>query len=172
MRLSRTDFVPLMSIVAGGVIGASLSIGLLGRSPSGDVPVPYPVVEPSLTPVLAVRVQFSDGGPVITAASIEVNGVVVTPVVEPSVTPELRIRTEGSDGAVITSVSLAYNGMVITPVMRPQPTADPVVAPSATAEALRLDGQFNRIRGRARELLEQARREQDRRERLRSVRVR
>ncbi len=116
MRLSRTDFVPLMSIVAGGVIGASLSIGLLGRSPSGDVPVPYPVVEPSLTPVLAVRVQFSDGGPVITAASIEVNGMVVTPVVEPSVTQELRIRTEGSDGAVITSVSLAYDGMVITPV--------------------------------------------------------
>ena len=38
MRLSRTDLIPVMTIVAGGVIGASLSFGLLG-SRSEDVSV-------------------------------------------------------------------------------------------------------------------------------------
>ncbi len=42
MRLSRRDFVPLLTIVAGGVIGASLSFGLLG-SRSEDVSVAVPV---------------------------------------------------------------------------------------------------------------------------------
>ncbi len=36
MRLSRTDLVPVLAIVAGGVIGASLSFSLLG-SRSDDV---------------------------------------------------------------------------------------------------------------------------------------
>ena len=49
MRLSRIDLVPLLTIVAGGVIGASLSFGLLGRSPSDDVPAPNPVVAASVT---------------------------------------------------------------------------------------------------------------------------
>ena len=44
MRLSRTDFVPVLTIVAGGVIGASLSFSLLERSRSADVPAPYRVV--------------------------------------------------------------------------------------------------------------------------------
>ncbi len=39
MRLSRIDFVPLLTIIAGGVIGASLSFSLLW-SPSNDMPVP------------------------------------------------------------------------------------------------------------------------------------
>ncbi len=128
MRLSRTDLIPVLAIVAGGVLGASLSFSFRGASPADDAPAPDPVL----------RIEVN-GYPVVTAASIEVNGMVVTPVVAPSVTPELRIRTESSDGAVLMSVSLAYNGMVITPVMRPQPTPDPVVAPSATAEALRLE---------------------------------
>ena len=38
MKLSRTDFVPLLTIMAGGVLGASLSFGFLGQSPSEDVP--------------------------------------------------------------------------------------------------------------------------------------
>ena len=42
MRLSRTDFVPVLAIVAGGVIGASLSFGFLG-SCSADVSVAVPV---------------------------------------------------------------------------------------------------------------------------------
>ena len=42
MRLSRSDFVPVLAIVAGGMIGASLSFGLLG-SRSEDVAVDVPV---------------------------------------------------------------------------------------------------------------------------------
>ena len=36
--LSRTDLVPLLAIMAGGVIGGSLSFSFLASSPSGDVP--------------------------------------------------------------------------------------------------------------------------------------
>ena len=54
MRLSRTDLVPVLAIVAGGVIGASLSLNFLVLSPRGDVPVlalaqvvaPVPLVPP------------------------------------------------------------------------------------------------------------------------------
>ncbi len=49
MRLSRTHFVPVLAIVAGGALGASLSFGLLALVPSGDVPVAESVVAPSAT---------------------------------------------------------------------------------------------------------------------------
>jgi len=40
------DFVPLLTIMAGGVIGVSLSFSFLGRSPADDVPAPVqPVPE-------------------------------------------------------------------------------------------------------------------------------
>ncbi len=39
MRLSRTDLLPVLVIIAGGIIGASLSFSLLW-SPSNDMPVP------------------------------------------------------------------------------------------------------------------------------------
>ena len=39
MRLLRSDLVPLLTIVAGGIIGASVSFSLLW-SPSNDMPVP------------------------------------------------------------------------------------------------------------------------------------
>ena len=42
MRLSRTDFVPVLAIVAGGMIGASLSFGFLGSR--SDVTVAESVV--------------------------------------------------------------------------------------------------------------------------------
>ena len=46
MRLSRKDLVPVLAIVAGGVIGVSLSFSFLGRSPADDVPAPeQPVPE-------------------------------------------------------------------------------------------------------------------------------
>ena len=48
MRLSRKDLGPLLTIVSGGVIGASLSFSFLG-SRSDDVPAPEPVVAPALT---------------------------------------------------------------------------------------------------------------------------
>ncbi len=68
MKLSRTDLVPLLAIVAGGVVGASLSFSFLGQSPADDVPSPDAVVVSSVTPELAVRVEFSDGA-VVTGAS-------------------------------------------------------------------------------------------------------
>ena len=43
MRLSRTDVFPVLTIMAGGVIGASVSFSLLG-SRSTDVPAPAPLV--------------------------------------------------------------------------------------------------------------------------------
>ena len=38
MKLSRTDLLPVLTIVAGGLIGASLSFGFLGQSAADDVP--------------------------------------------------------------------------------------------------------------------------------------
>jgi len=54
MRLSRTDLLPVLTIVAGGVIGASVSAGilmpnLLLMSRSGDVRALDPVVAPRAT---------------------------------------------------------------------------------------------------------------------------
>ena len=63
MRLSRTDLVPVLAIVAGGLIGASLSFSFLGQSPADDVLVPDQVVVPSPTlqtvwiEVLPVRIE-------------------------------------------------------------------------------------------------------------------
>ncbi len=48
MRLSQTHLFPVLTIVAGGMIGASLSFSFLALSPSG-VPAPDPVVAPALT---------------------------------------------------------------------------------------------------------------------------
>ena len=48
MRLNRTDLVPLLAIVVGGVIGVSLSFSNL-ESRSGEVPAPDPVDVPSMT---------------------------------------------------------------------------------------------------------------------------
>ena len=49
MKLSRTDLLPVLTIVAGGVIGASISVSFLGRSPAEDMPAPAPVVASSAT---------------------------------------------------------------------------------------------------------------------------
>ena len=48
MRLSRSDLLPMLTIVAGVALGASLSFGFLG-SRSDNVPAPDPVVAPALT---------------------------------------------------------------------------------------------------------------------------
>ena len=52
MRLLRSDLVPLLTIVAGGVMGGSISLRLLS---SDDVPAPDPVVAPSATIESATR---------------------------------------------------------------------------------------------------------------------
>ena len=49
MKLSGTDLVPLLTIIGGGAIGFSLSVGFLLLSPSIDVPAPDPVIPPSAT---------------------------------------------------------------------------------------------------------------------------
>ncbi len=59
MRLSRTDLLPVLTIIAGGVIGASLSFTFLALSPSDDVPAPDPVVTPSATAKSATRVALT-----------------------------------------------------------------------------------------------------------------
>ena len=80
MRLPRTDLVPVLTIIAGGVVGASLSFSFLALSPSDDVPAPDPVVVPSATVemvIAGVRMEV-DGYPDVTARSIEVDGSVIT----------------------------------------------------------------------------------------------
>ncbi len=77
MRLSQTDLVPVLTIIAGGAIGLSLSAGilmpsLLLESRSDVVPSPDPVVAPSpiaepSTPVpVPVRVRVRVPAPVQT----------------------------------------------------------------------------------------------------------
>ena len=61
MRLSRTDFVPVLAIVAGGVIGASLSFGFLGSRSDDVPPVVYEYVA-TLDPVQARPVPASPEG--------------------------------------------------------------------------------------------------------------
>ncbi len=62
MRLSRTDLVPVLVIVAGGLIGASLSFSFLTLSPSAGVsPVVYEysvTVRPALTRLEAATRQM------------------------------------------------------------------------------------------------------------------
>ena len=48
MRLNRTHLVPVLTIVAGGVIGASLSFSFLGRSAAVDVPLARETAEQQL----------------------------------------------------------------------------------------------------------------------------
>jgi len=52
MRLSRTDLVPVLAIVAGGAIGASLSFSFLASSPSADVQPVVHEASVTATPVL------------------------------------------------------------------------------------------------------------------------
>ncbi len=63
MRLSRTDLVPVLTIAAGGVIGASLSFSFLALTPSGHVPAPDPVVAsfaPAEEPASSVQASGFD----------------------------------------------------------------------------------------------------------------
>ena len=83
-------------------------------------------------PVLKIEI---DGYPVVTAARIEVRGLVVTP----STTRESAIQTEGPGGSVVTSASISFGGMVISPVLAPSPSVRvlrlevPVLPPNSVA---------------------------------------
>ena len=120
MRLSRAHLVPVLAVVAGGVIGASLSFGLLGRSPDDDVPAPeqpvpvqpapeQPVPERPPVPVMSVvdidecadNLTLRLLGWVDKCADVRVDGfdeepdLSAAPVFTPmTVRPEIRNRSE------------------------------------------------------------------------------
>ena len=118
MKHFRTHLVPVLTIMAGGAIGASLSFSLLASSPDALPPVvvdvqPEVIDVPAIQkPVLRIEV---DGYPVLTAERIEIRGIVVTP----SATRESAIQTEGPDGSIVTSARIMFGGMVISSVVEP-----------------------------------------------------
>ena len=57
MRLSRTDFVPVLAIVAGGMIGASLSFSFLELRSADEVRVVGTLFRTSATPEMGIRVE-------------------------------------------------------------------------------------------------------------------
>ena len=91
MRLARTHRVPLLAIVAGGLIGASLSFGLL-ESRSDDGPAQDLLFGPSVTvesapdrsnlppnpEIVKGLVEKSEPHWVLNGARIEVDGMVLT----------------------------------------------------------------------------------------------
>ena len=84
MRLSRTDLVPGLTIIAGGALGFSLAVGILATSlvlqpRSDDVPAPTPVVSPPATDNLAPQIPPALKEPVFTPMTIR---------------PEIRNRAE------------------------------------------------------------------------------
>ena len=62
MCLSRRDLVPVLTIIAGGAVGALLTFSpLVLWSPDGDVPALDPVVAPSVTVEPVTRVVEMEG---------------------------------------------------------------------------------------------------------------
>ena len=57
MKLSRTDLLPVLTIVAGGVIGGLVSFSFLGQSPAVDMPAPgwQPDTEPPVFVMPAIE---------------------------------------------------------------------------------------------------------------------
>ena len=115
MKLSRTDLLPALAIVAGGVIGASLSFSFLERSRSGDVPVAVPAVAPSGVPagesipfeVVSVPVEMRRLQWSPTEARIEFNRVEISPdgqgvAGEPLVYVDgVRVNNDAGDGTSV-----------------------------------------------------------------------
>ena len=64
MRLSRTDLVPVLTIVAGGAVGLSLSLNFLLLPPPGDVPAL------ALAPVVAPVPPIAPAAPIPPMAPI------------------------------------------------------------------------------------------------------
>ena len=102
MRFSRTDFVPLLAIVAGGVIGASFTFGaLVSRSPADDVPVRSPDGQSSVFDECADDRAYRLLGWVDKCADVRVDGfdeevyLSAAPVFTPmTVRPEITNRSE------------------------------------------------------------------------------
>ena len=117
MRLARTDLFPLLTIMAGGVIGASLSFSLLGSR--SDVPTPEPVVTPSevlapervvtppVTPELEMPKRIGvDGMVVLTGARMKANGMILTG-------DRIEVHLDG-DRMVLTGGRIEVDGMILT----------------------------------------------------------
>ncbi len=102
MRFSRTDFVPLLVIVAGGVMGASFTFGaLVSRSPADDVPVRSPDGQSSVFDECADDRAYRLLGWVDQCADVRVDGfdeevdLSAAPVFTPmTVRPEITNRSE------------------------------------------------------------------------------
>ena len=102
MRFSRTDFVPLLAIVAGGVIGASFTFGaLVSRSPADDVPVRSPDGQSSVFDECAADRAYRLLGWVDKCADVRMDGLdeevdlSAAPVFTPmTVRPEITNRSE------------------------------------------------------------------------------
>ena len=113
MRLSRTHFVPVLAIVAGGVLGASLSFSFLG-SRSEDAAVPESVVNAyeSVERAEVLRIEVPQQPQRVYTYTILRGGV-----------PQGQsqwVRME-VDGMVVTGERIEVNGMVITPGVRANP---------------------------------------------------
>ena len=100
MRLSGADFVPLLTIVAGGVIGASFTFGaLVSRSPADDVPMRSPDGKSSVFDECAAAIRLL--GWVDRCPDVRVDGfdgevdLSAAPMFTPmTVRPEIRNRSE------------------------------------------------------------------------------
>ena len=105
MRLSGADFVPLLTIVAGGVIGASFTFGaLVSRSPADDVPMRSPADD--------VPMRSPDGKSSVfdeCAAAIRLLGWVDR-------CPDVRV--DGFDGEVDLSAAPMFTPMTVRPEIR------------------------------------------------------
>ena len=79
MRFSRTDLVPVLTIMVGGVIGASLSFSFLALSPLDNVPAPErPVPSPVVAPATAVELLWVEVAP-LPPTNIEASRIQVRP---------------------------------------------------------------------------------------------
>ena len=86
MGLSRTDLLPVLTIMAGGIVGTSLSFGFLG-SRSADVPSVVYEYAATLEPVQARPEGASPEG----AMTCTPNGVVYIRPCRPRGRPDPRI---------------------------------------------------------------------------------
>jgi len=119
MRLSRTDLVPVLTIIAGGAVGFSLSAGILTTSlvllsRSDDVPAPNPVVAPPATDNLAPQIPPELKDPVFTPMTIRpeiTNRAEVQQALMRLYPP--RLRDNGIGGRVVVWFFISEEGRVL-----------------------------------------------------------
>ncbi len=110
MRLSRTDLLPVLTIVAGGILGASLSFSFIG-SRANEVPVAVPLVVPSdaaPAPAGTVTGQVVDAssGQPIAAVQVFVPSLQLGGLTQPDGRYQLQNVPEGT--YTLTAIRLGY----------------------------------------------------------------